>query len=290
MMWYEAVQKLASENQDYVLVTVLSTRGSTPRDCGTKMVVSPSKCYQTIGGGNLEYKAIDRARKLLQNPCSVQKIEKFPLGAKLGQCCGGHATLMFESYINSNIDIMLFGAGHVGRALVSILSQLPCRIHWVDSREEEFPSDIANNVSKIISESPKDEVATVPPNTYFVVMTHNHSLDFNICEAILLQNNARYIGLIGSQTKWKRFQMRFKHKGYQDKFFSSIRCPVGLSDIPGKLPAEVAVSVAGEIISQYHLETLQQPKQQPLDWEPLNSASSRNDKNLSQTETQDLHQ
>ena len=288
MMWYEAVQHLTSSNEDYVLITVLATRGSTPRDCGTKMVVSQSKCYQTIGGGNLEYKAIDRARELLLKPCSEQKIEQFPLGAKLGQCCGGHATLMFESYINNSINIMLFGAGHVGRALVPILSKLPCRIHWVDSREDEFPDNLANNVNKIISESPRDEVKTMPANTYFVVMTHNHSLDFDICEAILLQNNARYIGLIGSQTKWKRFEMRFKHKGYKDKFFSSIRCPVGLSNVPGKLPGEVAVSVAGEIISQYHLEYQKQPHQYSLSWKSLQGASLNN-KNLSKT-NKDIYQ
>jgi xanthine dehydrogenase accessory factor len=287
-MWYEAVQHLASSNEDYVLITVLATRGSTPRDCGTKMVVSRSKCYQTIGGGNLEYKAIDRARELLQKRCSEQKIEQFPLGAKLGQCCGGHATLMFESYINSNIDIMVFGAGHVGRALVSMLSQLPCRIHWVDSREDEFPKNLANNVNKIVSESPKDEVATMSANTYFVVMTHNHSLDFDICEAILLRNDAGYVGLIGSETKWKRFQMRFKHKGYKDKFFSSIRCPVGLSNVPGKLPGEVAVSVAGEIISQYHLEYQKQPHQYSLSWKSLQGASLNN-KNLSKT-NKDIYQ
>ena len=272
MMWYEAVQQLVSENQDYVLITVLGTRGSTPRNSGTKMVVSNSKCYQTIGGGNLEYKAIDKAHELLQKPCSEQKIEQFPLGAKLGQCCGGHTTLMFESYINSNIDIMLFGAGHVGRALVSILSHLPCRIHWVDSREEEFPTHVANNVRKIISESPSDEVEAMSSNAYFVVMTHNHSLDFNISEAILLRNDARYVGLIGSETKWKRFQMRFKHKGYEPDFFSIIRCPVGLGNIPGKLPAEVAVSVAAEIISEYHLEQPHQATQKRVSCQPLKNS------------------
>lgn len=272
MMWYEAVQQLVSENQDYVLITVLGTRGSTPRNSGTKMVVSNSKCYQTIGGGNLEYKAIDKAHELLQKPCSEQKIEQFPLGAKLGQCCGGHTTLMFESYINSNIDIMLFGAGHVGRALVSILSHLPCRIHWVDSREEEFPTHVANNVRKIISESPSDEVEAMSSNAYFVVMTHNHSLDFNISEAILLRNDARYVGLIGSETKWKRFQMRFKHKGYEPDFSSIIRCPVGLSDIPGKLPTEVAVSVAAEIISEYHFEQPHQATQKRVSCQPLKNS------------------
>ena len=288
-MWYEAVQNLASKNQDYVLITVLGTRGSTPRDCGTKMVVSQSKSYQTIGGGNLEYQAIDKARELLQKPCSEQIIEQFPLGAKLGQCCGGHATLMFESYINANIDIMLFGAGHVGKALVSILSQLPCRVHWVDSREAEFPENIAHNITKIISDTPADEVATMPANAYFVVMTHNHSIDFTISEAILLRRDARYLGLIGSQTKWKRFQMRFKHKGYRDDFFSLVRCPIGLDDVPGKLPGEVAVSIAGEIISEYHLDQPNQSRHQTVNWQPLQKDQPQ-DKDLSEADKQDLYQ
>ena len=272
MRWYEAVRELEAKNQDYVLVTVLGTRGSTPRDCGTKMVISASKNYQTIGGGHLEFKAIDTAKQLLLQPQSQQKIEHFPLGAKLGQCCGGHATLMFESYIKSNIDIMLFGAGHVGKALVSVLSQLPCRIHWVDSREEEFPDSLAHNVTKIVSDTPADEVASMPANAYFVIMTHNHPLDFKISEAVLLRNDAHYVGLIGSQTKWMRFQMRFEHKGYKPDFSVPIRCPVGLSDIPGKLPAEVAVSIAGEIISEYHIEYPDQPRQQGVDWQQLKSA------------------
>lgn len=289
MKWFEAVQKLESKNQNYVLITVLGTKGSTPRDCGTKMVVSQSKIYQTIGGGNLEYQAIDRARKLLLEQSSQQTIEHFPLGAKLGQCCGGHATLMFESSINANIDIMLFGAGHVGRALVTILTQLPCRVHWVDSRESEFPENIPHNVTKIISDSPRDEVLTMPNNGYYLIMTHNHPLDFEISEAILLRNDARYVGLIGSNTKWKRFQMRFKHKGFKDDYFSSIRCPIGLSNVPGKLPCEVAVSVAGEIISEYHLDYPNKIVHKPENWR-LKSENKKQGKNLSDTKTQDLYQ
>ena len=283
MKWFEAVQKLESENQDYVVITVLGTKGSTPRNCGTKMVVSTSKSYQTIGGGHLEYKAIDRAKELLSKSYSQQKIEQFPLGAKLGQCCGGHATLMFESTINANIDIMLFGAGHVGKSLVSILSQLPCRIHWVDSRDHEFPETLPSNVIKIISDSPSDEVASMPDNGYYLIMTHNHPLDFEISEAILLRNNAHYVGLIGSKTKWKRFQMRFQHKGYKSEFYSAIRCPVGLSGVPGKLPAEVAVSVAGEIISEYHQEhSGQTDRQQGVNWQALKNSSLEKN-NLSKT-------
>ena len=286
-MWYEVIKQLESENQDYVLVTVIGTRGSTPRDCGTKMIVSRTKSYATIGGGHLEFKAIEQARQLLTEPQSQQKIEHFPLGAKLGQCCGGHASIMFESFIKTSIDIMLFGAGHVGKALVSILAGLPCRVHWVDSREQEFPDNLSSNISRIVSDSPSDEVKTMPKNSYYVIMTHNHPLDFAISEAILKRNDAHYIGLIGSKTKWKRFQMRFHHKGYTSKLYNSIRCPVGHSDIPGKLPAEVAVSVAGEIISLYHQQQSNQPIQQGIDWrhfKPLNPNTTRQN----MTEIQDF--
>jgi xanthine dehydrogenase accessory factor len=284
MTWYKIVQQLESNNEDYVLITVLGTVGSTPRDCGTKMVVSKARSYGTIGGGHLEYKAIDRANQLLEQSDSCQKIEHFPLGAKLGQCCGGNATLMFESFINANIDIMLFGAGHVGKALTSILSELPCKIHWVDSREEEFPEELPSNVTKVVSDTPSDEVSSMRDNGFYVVMTHNHPLDFEITEAILLRDDARYVGLIGSQTKWQRFKMRFRHKGYKPEFYSSIHCPIGLRDIPGKLPTEVAVAVAGEIIAEYHREYPDRPKRRGVDWKQLRIGSVGN----LETEPQEL--
>ena len=276
MIWYKIIQQLESKNEDYVLITVLGTAGSTPRDCGTKMVVSKGKNYGTIGGGHLEYKAIDGAKQLLKQSDSCQKIEHFPLGAKLGQCCGGNATLMFESFINNNIDIMLFGAGHVGKALMSILSELPCKIHWVDSRAEEFPEKLPDNVTKIVSDSPSDEVSSLREDGFYVVMTHNHPLDFEITETILLRDDARYVGLIGSQTKWQRFKMRFKHKGYKSEFYSSIHCPIGLRDIPGKRPTEVAVAVAGEIIAEYHREYPDRPKRRGVDWRKLSADNAGN--------------
>jgi len=287
MMWYEVIQELEAQNEDYVLITVLGTMGSTPRDCGTKMVVSKTQNYGTIGGGHLEYKSIDQAQQMLTQTKSQQKVEHFPLGAKLGQCCGGDATLMFESFINTNIDIMLFGAGHVGRALATILSQLPCRLRWVDSREQEFPEQLPNNVTKLLSDSPSDEVASMPEGGYYVIMTHNHPLDFEITETILLRNDARYVGLIGSQTKWQRFKMRFKHRGYKTKFYSSIHCPVGLRNIPGKLPTEVAVAIAGEIIAEYHSQKPDRQKRQGVNWKQLQNKHLHRTK-TKKTETQDI--
>jgi xanthine dehydrogenase accessory factor len=286
-MWYEVIKRLESENRDYVLVTVLGTRGSTPRDCGTKMVVTCNKSYLTIGGGHLEFKAIEQAKQLLSKTQSQQIIENFPLGAKLGQCCGGQATILFESFIKTSIDIMLFGAGHVGKALVSILAGLPCRVHWVDGREHEFPEILHSNTTKIVSDSPSDEVMTMPKNAYYVIMTHNHPLDFAISEAILKRNDAHYIGLIGSKTKWQRFQMRFEHKGFKSERYNRIHCPLGLSDIPGKLPSEVAVAVAGEIISLYHQNQPIQKKKQGVDWRQLKSLIPNNMK-LPISENQDL--
>ena len=286
-MWYEVIKRLESENRDYVLVTVLGTRGSTPRDCGTKMVVTRNKSYLTIGGGHLEFKTIEQAKQLLSESQSKQIIESFPLGAKLGQCCGGQANILFESFIKTSIDIMLFGAGHVGKALVSILADLPCRVQWVDSRKHEFPDNLSRNITKIVSDSPSDEVRTMPKNAYYVIMTHNHPLDFAISEVILKRNDAQYIGLIGSKTKWKRFQMRFEHKGYQPELYSSIRCPVGHSNIPGKLPSEVAVAVAGEIICLYHQQQPIKLKQQGVNRSHLKSYTPNNIK-LPISENQDL--
>jgi xanthine dehydrogenase accessory factor len=151
---------------------------------------------------------------------------------------------------------MLFGAGHVGKALVSVLSQLPCRVTWVDNREEQFPSNIEtyHNIHKVVSEAPELEVASMPSNSYFVVMTHNHQMDFDITQAILKRSDFGYLGLIASDTKWRRFQQRYKHRDVDPKHVARMNCPIGLADGGGKLPMEVAVSVAAEIINTYQKE------------------------------------
>ncbi|MFT5485027.1 MAG: xanthine dehydrogenase accessory factor, partial [Halieaceae bacterium] len=210
--WFQSVSELESHGESYVLITVMGARGSTPRDSGTKMVVSAASCYGTIGGGHLEFQAIKAARELLLEQVDTQKIEHFPLGAKLGQCCGGSTTLLFECFMCSMPNIMLFGAGHVGRALVDILSQLPCQLSWVDTRESEFPVAVADNIKVVLSDEPVGEISTMAAGSYYVIMTHNHPLDFALTEAALLRNDARYIGLIGSTTKWQRFKMRFEHR------------------------------------------------------------------------------
>ena len=269
MQWYEAVNKLATNGTPCVVVTVIGARGSTPRDSGTKMVVCSEQSYCTIGGGHLELKAIDIARQMLRENCTEQKVEHFPLGAKLGQCCGGGVTLLFEYLAGIGLNIALFGAGHVGRALAGILQELPCKLHWVDNRADEFPEITASNIVKTVIDEPCDVVSMMPAASYFIVMTHQHTLDFAITEAILKRNDARYVGLIGSNTKWRQFQMRFEHRQYPPEFYSAVRCPAGLQAVPGKSPIEVAVSIAAEIIADYNQNKSDKPIQQGISWKML---------------------
>jgi xanthine dehydrogenase accessory factor len=252
--WIETVHQLNRLGEAYVIVTVLDARGSTPRDSGTKMVVAREKNYGTIGGGHLEFQAIGFASHMLHEGGERQHVETFPLGPGLGQCCGGRVTLLFESFPGNDFNIMVFGAGHVGTALVDILKQLPCRLHWIDSRDNQHSASdtLPANVTAIVSEYPADEVVSMPPGAYYLILTYDHQMDFDILETVLKRRDALYVGLIGSRTKWKRFTSRLAHKGYDEKFFQQVHCPIGLDSVPGKHPIEVAVSVAAEVIGVRH--------------------------------------
>jgi xanthine dehydrogenase accessory factor len=238
------------------------------------MVVAREKNYGTIGGGHLEFQAIGFASQMLHEGRERQHLETFPLGPGLGQCCGGNVTLLFECFPGNDFNIMLFGAGHVGTALADILKQLPCRLHWIDSRDNQHSASdsLPANVTVIVSESPADEVATMPAGGYYIIVTYNHQMDFDILETVLKRNDARYVGLIGSATKWKRFTSRLAHKGYDEKFYQHVRCPVGLGCVPGKHPMEVAVSVAAEVIGVRHSTDDERRREAAVSWPELRDA------------------
>ncbi len=291
--WATAIENLTYSSEAYVLVTLLGARGSTPRNSGTKMVVTTNSTYDTIGGGHLEYKAIGIAHELLSNsdngaPENQQRLEHFPLGPSLGQCCGGSTSVLFESFIPTNINIAVFGAGHVAHALMTVLSSLPCNVKWIDSREDLFPEATAKNIHPSLSPYPVDEVKSLPANSYFLVLTHNHQLDFELCEAILKRGDAHYVGLIGSDTKWARFKKRFEFKGVTETSVNQIHCPVGLAEVSGKKPMEVAVSIAAEIIQHYQQNTAPTQTQQGLHWNELkpllNEPNNENSTDLSVTD------
>lgn len=277
--WSAAAHQLAKQGNPYVLATLVGVSGSTPRNSGTKMVITPDDIFDTIGGGHLEHKVIKQALNLLSNGKASQHLAHFQLGSNLGQCCGGNTSVLFECFAPTGANIMLFGAGHVGKALISILAGLPCQVKWVDNRAEQFPEhcDTYLNVQKVVSENPEEEVALMPSNSLYIVMTHNHQMDFDITQNILKRADFGYLGLIASDTKWRRFQQRYKHRDINPEQVARMNCPIGLANVQGKLPMEVAVSVAGEIINHYQQHVTQasnnnhltQGSQQGVHWQDL---------------------
>jgi xanthine dehydrogenase accessory factor len=246
--WLSALQALRERGEPCVLVTLAAVAGSAPREHGTKMVVTRTGITGSIGGGHLEHKATEHARQMLGAGDSAPKLETFNLGPHLGQCCGGKVSVLFEPFAPNDFAVAIFGAGHVGKALIGVLSGLPAHILWIDARAEQFPADIPHGVEKIVTDAAEDEVKDLPPGAMALVMTHSHDLDLTLCERLLRRGDCRYVGLIGSATKWKRFEARLLHKGFSPEQVRSIRCPIGIDGITGKHPREIAIAVAAELL------------------------------------------
>ncbi|WP_062264221.1 xanthine dehydrogenase accessory protein XdhC [Endozoicomonas arenosclerae] len=249
MEWIDALSDLKLSGLPGVLVTTLGSAGSAPRKSGSKMLVTEESSFDTVGGGHLEYLLIERARELLTSGHSEPVMEHFPLGPRLGQCCGGSVSVMLEPIAGCNFHIAIFGAGHVGKALIHVLSPLNCNITWMDNRAELFPQSLPVNVSKVICEQPEEEVAALPENTFVLVVTHNHQLDFAIAEETLKRKDSQWLGVIGSETKAKRFRQRLEHKSFDQGLIDHMKCPVGLEMVGGRQPAEIAIAIAGEILA-----------------------------------------
>jgi len=267
--WLQAATELEASSATYVIVTLLSAAGSTPRASGTKMVISDNNIYATIGGGHLEFKAIEHARTLIARGESCQEVENFQLGASLGQCCGGQVLVLFEVFASDKLHLDVYGAGHVAHALMPILAQLPMQIRWIDSRAELFPEQIPANVQKVVDDEVVAQVKTAANNTATLILTHNHQLDFELCQAVLKRDQSLWLGVIGSDTKAKKFQYRLMQRGFSEQQIDSMICPVGLSEVNGKLPMEVAVSIAGQLVALYQSLEVGKPKQKSKQWRDL---------------------
>ncbi|MCY7388052.1 MAG: xanthine dehydrogenase accessory protein XdhC [Burkholderiales bacterium] len=255
------LREAAQRNETAIVVTVSATRGSVPRDTGTNMFVTASNVLGTIGGGHLEFKAIDIARNMILSS-GARAMHRFVLGATLGQCCGGVMNLTFEAVADDaawlesltvhapEFHLVLFGAGHVGRAVVRVMSELSCAITWVDSREDEFPKDVPANVQCVCTDEPVCEVDVAGAGSYFLVMTHSHALDQTLSERILKRDDFAYFGLIGSVTKRRQFERRLRDRGVSAAQLASMHCPIGVAGIAGKEPATIAIAVAAEILQR----------------------------------------
>lgn len=264
--WFDALHQCQEQGQAYVLLTVLASAGSTPRGNGTKMVITGEETFDTIGGGHLEFAATKKARELLagnghaQHGCA-QHIEHYPLSSKLGQCCGGAVNLLFEVMVQQCQTLQIYGAGHVAHALIPLLAQLPLQIQWIDQRAELFPKNDSKfsfgNLNMLVGDEPSEHIALAPSNSWVVIMTHNHQLDYELVEAALKRPDLPYIGMIGSDTKAKRFKTRIAARLTNIKAPERLVSPIGLLDIPGKRPIEVAVSIAAQLIQRLNNQDMQ---------------------------------
>lgn len=150
--------------------------------------------------------------------------------------------------------LVLFGAGHVGAAIVRAMADLPCQIIWIDERNDVFPSALPANVRTETSDAPEEWVERAPPHASFLVMTHSHARDQQLSEAILRRNHHRWFGLIGSHTKRMQFEHRLRQRGMSDEQISTMICPIGLPGIDSKAPAVIAASVAAQLLQVWEAQ------------------------------------
>jgi xanthine dehydrogenase accessory factor len=279
-----------------VWVLLNQARGSAPREAGASMLVTATGCEGTIGGGHLELKAIEVARERLATAATLATRRHFPLGPALGQCCGGAVDIVLVPVADADradwlrlraagtaggtfrwsrpldtggaIDIELhfrpwhvwvFGAGHVGRALVEVLATLPCEITWVDSRDAQFPRAMAPRVRQLESDDPASETAAIPAGADVLVMTHSHALDFDIVLPLVRRDDLGFVGVIGSGTKAATFRKRLRQRGLDETALARMVCPIGRADEGAdgaalrKHPGVIAVQVASALIARQQL-------------------------------------
>ncbi len=146
------------------------------------------------------------------------------------------------------MHVVLFGAGHVGHALVTLLGALPCVVQWVDERDELFPDEVPANVQVEATDTPAAVVDGAPPGAYFIVMTHNHALDFELTERIMRRRDFAWFGLIGSKTKRVKFERRLIERGFDAARMDEMTCPIGVTGIVDKAPSSIAVAVAAQLM------------------------------------------
>lgn len=257
------LQDLLDRRTPAIIVRIAAGEGSTPRDAGTAMLVTGDACHGTIGGGRLEWLAVERARTMLADGDRQSTLD-LALGPSVGQCCGGHVVLQLrradaESLValarteaqaqQAQPPVWLFGAGHVGQALARALAPLPLALTVIDDRRD-FLARLPAAAVRLPSAAPASEVAAAPPGTAFAVMTHSHALDYEITGAALSRGDACYVGLIGSATKRTRFVRWYAARGGSDAALAGLTCPIGIGGPRDKRPSVIAALVAAEIATQ----------------------------------------
>jgi xanthine dehydrogenase accessory factor len=312
--WPGAVCRLLEERESAVVrVLVAEVRGSSPREPGACMVISRAGSHGTIGGGNLEWQAMQAAQSLLLAATETPSVtlRRPVLGRELGQCCGGVVQLWLERFTPLDLPLLqhvigaasgggratlvtellrdgivrrrleqgparcqthlqfaagseatilveplgaeppslwLYGAGHVGQALIRILGELPFEVTWIDSRAELLPEPLPDNVHPLCPQAATSTVQLAPAAARFLVMTHDHSLDYALCRLILERGDFAWLGLIGSKSKGARFRSRLARDGLTHDAIRRLVCPIGVEGVVSKWPAAIAVGVAAQLL------------------------------------------
>ena len=248
-----------------ILIEIESVKGSAPREAGTFMLVSDDRIWQTIGGGQFEYMAIDHARAMLAGRTAID-IMDIPLGPEIGQCCGGRTLLKFTKVTpaitealkqrlaqdrNSQPAVFIFGAGHVGKALAQTLSLLPLSVSVIETRAEEL-QDLPETVTSHLTAMPEAMVNNIPTGGALIIVTHDHALDFLIAKEALTRDDLAYVGMIGSKTKRATFAHWLEREGEPTSTLARLVLPIGGTVVKDKRPAVIATLAAAEVLHAIH--------------------------------------
>lgn len=286
---WRAQARAALQQGPAALVTILATEGSAPRGPGARMVVTETGLTGTIGGGALEHQAAEQARAILAHPPGSWRVQDYPLGPLLGQCCGGRVRLLVErlgdvpeadgpfqvqvgdtlrrvptearpialsardpkpeagdSFVepddSDRLPVLLFGAGHVGKAIAARAQGLPLHLGWYDSRPEAAETP---GVALADEEAMTACAGSAGHDTAVVILTHDHGLDYRLTAAALA-SPACYVGLIGSETKRARFLSRLEKDGIDH---GRLTCPIGLPGLKGKEPEVIAIATLAQLLT-----------------------------------------
>ena len=260
-MKFNKIKKVKNYKGQLIKAKIISTEGSVPREVGDYMLISKKDIFGTIGGGQLEFITVNRAKELLEESVKKKEILNIPLGPGIGQCCGGYVQIKLTHYLNGedsiikercsikkNDNLFIFGAGHIGQALSSKSSDLNFEVHLVDSRKNFLYMNDHKDVDYIFADQPWRLIKNLPKNSYYVILTHSHDYDFKIINEILFNMSFKFVGLIGSKTKKNRFMSRLRINGHNQSLIDLIECPIGLNFNHTKEPGEISISIMAKLI------------------------------------------
>jgi xanthine dehydrogenase accessory factor len=243
---WDALARWRSEGRRFALATVVETRGFTPRKATTHMLIAADGAMVgTVGGGAIEHEVLTQARALLER--GGHAVIKRHLTQELGMCCGGEMTVFIE-VLSPAPRLNLFGAGYIAKPLAAIAAGCGFDVTVVDARpewatSERFPT------SRLRVEDAEDAARALETtgDDYALILTHDHALDQRLVQA-LIRKPLRFLGMIGSLPKQRKFALRLRARGFTDEEIARLHTPLGL-EIGAATPEEIAVSAMAEIIA-----------------------------------------